>query len=61
MLFRRSEMYTQFWLENLEGRDHLEVLAVDGRVILEWMLKKWVRRVWTGFMWLRVGTSGRLL
>jgi hypothetical protein len=26
--------------KNLKGRDHLEELDVDGRIILEWTLKK---------------------
>jgi hypothetical protein len=26
-----------FWLENLKGRDYIEDLAVDGRIILEWI------------------------
>jgi hypothetical protein len=25
-------MYTIFWLENLNGRDHLEDLDVDGKI-----------------------------
>jgi hypothetical protein len=28
-------MRTQFWSENLKGRDHLEVLGVDGRKMLQ--------------------------
>jgi hypothetical protein len=28
-------MHTVFWLENLKGRDHLEDVGVDGRIILE--------------------------
>jgi hypothetical protein len=28
------------WLEKLKGRDHLEDLGVDGRIILEWILRK---------------------
>jgi len=27
-------------VENLKERDHLEVLGVDRRIILEWILKK---------------------
>jgi hypothetical protein len=54
-------MFTKFWSENLNGRDHLEDLAVDGKIILEWILKKQVGRVWTGFIWLRIGTSGGVL
>jgi hypothetical protein len=26
---------------NLRARDHLEVLGVDGRIILKWIFKKW--------------------
>jgi hypothetical protein len=29
-------MHTIFWLENLKGRDHLEDLGVDGKIILQW-------------------------
>jgi hypothetical protein len=33
-------VYTKFWLEELEGRDHSEDLGVDGRMILDWILGK---------------------
>jgi hypothetical protein len=29
-----------FWLENLKGTDHFEILGIDGRIILEWVLGK---------------------
>ena len=32
--------------------------AVDGRIILRWNLKKWEVGVWTGSIWLRIGTGG---
>jgi hypothetical protein len=37
-----------------------------GRYILRWhntkmILKKWGMRMWTRFIWLKVGSSGRLL
>ena len=32
-------------------------IGTEGMIILKWTLKKQVR-VWTGFVWLRVGTSG---
>jgi hypothetical protein len=35
-------MHTKFWLEDLKGTDHSEVLGVDGKIISEWILGKWV-------------------
>jgi hypothetical protein len=46
---------------NLRERDQLEDVGVDGRILLQWILEKSVGMVWTGFIWLRIGTSGRLL
>jgi hypothetical protein len=43
-------MHTQFWSENLKGRDHFEDLDVDGRIVLEWILGKWAEKVWTRFI-----------
>jgi len=34
-------MYTKCYLETLNGREHSQVLSVDGRIILRWMLNKW--------------------
>jgi hypothetical protein len=34
-------MPRKFPSENLNVRDHLEDLSVDGRIILEWILGKW--------------------
>jgi hypothetical protein len=45
----------------LKGRDHAEDLHVDGKMIFEWILEKQGGKVWTGFIWLRIGTSGGLL
>jgi len=42
-----------FWLENMKGKDHLENLGADGKITLEWILGKQ-----TGFITLRIGTSG---
>jgi hypothetical protein len=33
-------MYTIYWSENLKGRDHLEDLGIDEKIILEWILGK---------------------
>jgi len=54
----RGEAYTGFWWGNLKERDHLEDPDVDERVILRWIFRKWCVGVWTGFIWLRIGTGG---
>jgi hypothetical protein len=52
-------MHTQFWSENLKGRDHLEELQdVDRKIILERILGKSGGKEWTGFIWLRIVASG---
>jgi hypothetical protein len=43
---------------SLKGGKRLEDLGVDGRLIL---VRKWDGKLGTGFMWLRRGSSGRIL
>jgi hypothetical protein len=38
-----------------KGRDHSEDLDIDGKIILESILGKCGEKVWTGFIWLRMG------
>jgi len=57
----RREAYTGFWWGNLRGRDHLEDLGLDGKIILEWIFRNWDMGVWTGSSWLRIGTGGGFL
>jgi hypothetical protein len=45
----------------MKGRDHPENLGVDRKIILEWILVKFGEELWTGFIWLRIETSGGLL
>jgi hypothetical protein len=58
-----GEMYSGFLQGNLKERGHLEDLSIDQVIIiiLKWLLKKWYGRAWPGSVWLRIGTSGRLL
>jgi hypothetical protein len=32
--------------------------GVDGRIILRWIFRKWDVGVWTGSIWLKIGTGG---
>ena len=57
LLWGREEMCTGFWLENLRERDHLGERGVDGRIILRWIFRKWDVGVWSGSIWLRIGTG----
>jgi hypothetical protein len=56
----RGEVHTEFWLGDLR-EDYFEDSGVEGRIILKWIFKKWDERAWTGLIWLRIGTGGRLL
>jgi len=39
----------------------LEDLVVDGRITLDSILEKYDGKMWTGYIWLMTGTSGRRL
>jgi hypothetical protein len=42
-----------------EGKIQLEDPGVEGRIILRWIFRKGDVGVWTGSIWLRIGTGGR--
>jgi hypothetical protein len=44
-----------------EVKDHLKVLGIDGKITLKWILGKRDGKVWTGCIWLRIGSSGGTL
>jgi hypothetical protein len=50
-----------FWWGILKVRGHLEDVGIDGRIIFKLILKKWVGRNWTVFIWLIIGTSSGFL
>ena len=52
-MWGRGEVYTGFRWGNLRERDHLGDPAIDGRIILRWIFRKWDVGVWTGSSWFR--------
>jgi len=42
----------------LREREHLGDPGVNGRNIFRWIFRKWDVGVWTGSIWLRIGTGG---
>jgi hypothetical protein len=57
----KTGMHIGFRWESQKGSDHKEDLDVGGRIILKWILERQNGVVWTGSIWLRIGTSGGLL
>lgn len=53
-----KEMHTNFYSENLKGRDHFQGLGVDGRMILKLILREWDVD-WVHHLW--IGINGGLL
>jgi len=41
-------------------RHHLGEPGVDGGILLRLIFRKWDVEVWTGLIWLRIGTGGGL-
>jgi hypothetical protein len=58
---RKGEMENEykFLSEILKERDHLENLGVNGRIMFK-SIRNRTTNVWTGFISLRIGTSGSL-
>jgi len=50
-VWAKGVVFTWFWFGNMGGRDHLEELDVDRRIILQWIFKKWDGEgVWIGLI-----------
>jgi hypothetical protein len=52
-------MNTQFKSESLKGRDHMDDLGMDGRILLS--IPKYCVQLRTGLIWMKIGTSDGLL
>jgi len=48
-------------VRSTDGRDHLEDLRIDGRIIFKWFFKKRYGEALTGLVWLWIETGGRHL
>jgi hypothetical protein len=54
-------MHTCYLWESQKERDHYEDQNIGGWIILRWILEIYDGVVWTGLIWLRIGSSGGLL
>jgi hypothetical protein len=60
-VYEVGEVRTWFWWGDLRERKHLEVVSVDGRIILKRIFKKLDGKAWTGLIRLRRETVDGLL
>jgi hypothetical protein len=51
----------EVWIGKFDGKNYLENLSFDGRIILEWILKKLDGIMWTEVTWKKIGASRWLL
>jgi hypothetical protein len=51
--WEESEIYTKIWSKRLKGRDFLDDLGIEGRIILNSILNKWTGWLWVEFIRLR--------
>jgi hypothetical protein len=58
---RGREKCTSFCWETPKERGHSEDRGADGRMKSEWILRRLAGDVWSGFIWLRIGTVGGFL
>jgi hypothetical protein len=53
-------MHIKFCSENVNGSDHSEDMGIHEKIILDW-IRNYDGHVCIRFIWLRIGTNGRLL
>ena len=53
----REDVYTGNWWRKVRETDHLEKPSANGNLILRWIFGKWEVDVWTGSIWIRIGTG----
>lgn len=51
----------KFELESLKKVDSLGDIVLDGEILLNWIVKKQGNKAWSGFIWSRTVTIGRML
>jgi hypothetical protein len=56
-----EEIRTDFSSEDVNGSRHVQDLGIDERTIVKLIIMKYNGGVWTGFIWIWMGTNGGLL
>jgi hypothetical protein len=54
----RIKIHNKILIEELEGKRPLERIRLAWEDMLKYILKKLYGRLWTRFIWLRIGISG---
>jgi len=54
--YGRRERCVQGFGREIEGRNYLKDLGIDGMIILKWILEKLDGEAWTELLWCGVGS-----
>jgi len=57
----KRELHFWVWWRNLKNGGHLKDVCTDWRIALECFWKIQDGKAWMGVVWLRIGTSSRLM